>query len=190
MLLELSAFTTMKADMHEMLQEIAENLYFVKGENRGRFPFSHSILIRGECNVLFDTGSGVRVLERLKAEIPVDLVVNSHTHPDHFSGNHCFGGLELVVPELFADILGDLERMSVRLAEGGEPAAQWLFMVTEILQHEPTEPTGAYAEGWVVEAGGYAFEAIHTPGHTADTLSVEVVDSITEDDQTPPVLVA
>jgi len=155
--------------MADLLEEVAPGLYLVKAENRGRFPFSHSVLVTGEQNVLFDTGSGVRVMERLRDTLRVDLVVNSHTHPDHFSGNHCFGGRELMVPEMFADILDDLDKMSVRLAGGGEPSAQWLFFVTEILQHRPTPPTATYAEGHVVEAGDYVFEAIHTPGHTADT---------------------
>ncbi len=151
------------------LEEVAGGLYLVKGENGGRFPFPHSVLVTGDRNVLFDTGCGIRTLQRLKERVSIDLVVNSHTHPDHFSGNHLFRGLELVVPEMFAGMLTDLEAMSVRLAGGGEPSRQWLFMVREILQHEPAAPTGTFTAGHVIEAGGYSFEAIHTPGHTADT---------------------
>lgn len=159
----------MNVDMVDLLEEVAPNLYLVKAENRGRFPFSYSVFVTGEQNVLFDTGSGVRVMERLRDLRPVDLVVNSHTHPDHFSGNHCFRGCELMVPKMFAHILDDLEKISVRLAGGGEPSAQWLFLVTEILQHQATPPTSTYSEGHAVEAGDYTFEAIHAPGHTADT---------------------
>jgi len=150
------------------VEEVAENLYLVPGANKGRFPFSHSILATGERNVLFDTGSGGRELEELKAEFPVDLVVNSHTHPDHFSGNGHFKGFELIVPEMFAGILADLDSMSVRLAGGGEAAEQWLFMVTRFLDHEPTVPTGTFRDGDVIDTGAQRFEALHTPGHTAD----------------------
>lgn len=135
------------------VEEVAENLYLVPGANKGRFPFSHSILATGERNVLFDTGSGGRELEELKAEFPVDLVVNSHTHPDHFSGNGHFKGFELIVPEMFAGILADLDSMSVRLAGGGEAAEQWLFMVTRFLDHEPTVPTGTFRDGDVIDTG-------------------------------------
>ncbi|MBU1671339.1 MAG: MBL fold metallo-hydrolase [Actinobacteria bacterium] len=152
-----------------LLHEVTENIYLLRGENGGRFPFPYSVVVTGGPNVLFDTGCGLRTLERLRERVNIDLVVNSHTHPDHFSGNHLFGGVELLVPEAFAGILADLEAMSVRLAGGGEPAEQWLFMVREILGHRPTEPTGTFVEGRVIEAGGYAFEAVHTPGHTADT---------------------
>jgi len=159
----------MRSDTDGLLEEVAPHLYLVRAENAGRFPFSYPVLATGETNVLFDTGGGVRVMERLRDELPVDLVVNSHTHPDHFSGNHCFRGRELLVPEMFAGILDDLDRMSVRLAGGGEPSAQWLFFVKEILQHQATPPTSTYVEGHVVQAGDYSFEAIHAPGHTADS---------------------
>ncbi len=41
-----------------MLEEIRKGVYLVHGFNKGRFPFSHSILVAGERNVLFDTGCG------------------------------------------------------------------------------------------------------------------------------------
>ena len=154
--------------VHLAVEKVADNLYLVQGYNEGRFPFSHSILATGERNVLFDTGSGARALEQLKADFHVEVVVNSHTHPDHFSGNAHFEGIELVVPELFAGILADLDAMSLRLAGGGEAAEQWIFLVTRILEHAPVEPTGTYGDGDVIDTGAHRFEAVHTPGHTAD----------------------
>ncbi|MDD3717266.1 MAG: hypothetical protein PHP28_01220 [Actinomycetota bacterium] len=41
-----------------MIEQIAEGLYLVHGANRGRFPWSHSILAAGDRTVLFDTGCG------------------------------------------------------------------------------------------------------------------------------------
>jgi glyoxylase-like metal-dependent hydrolase (beta-lactamase superfamily II) len=58
--------------------------------------------------------------------------------------------------------------MSLRLAGGGEAAEEWLFLVTRFLEHVPTAPTGTYREGDVIDTGAHRFEAIHTPGHTAD----------------------
>jgi glyoxylase-like metal-dependent hydrolase (beta-lactamase superfamily II) len=150
------------------IDEVTENLFLVTGANRGRFPFSLSILATGDRNVLFDTWCGSAALEELKDLFDIDLVVNSHTHPDHFSGNGHFAGVELRVPEMFAGMLPDLEKMSVRLAGGGEASEQWLFFVRHILEHTPVEPTGGYVDGDMIETGELSFEAIHTPGHTAD----------------------
>lgn len=151
-----------------MIEEITEGIYLVPGKNKGRFPWSHSILATGEVNVLFDTGCGAEAVEEVRRGFSVDLVINSHTHPDHFSGNHLFEGSELWVPERFADILGDLHKLSLRFAGGGEPARNWLYLVREVLGHRPTPPTGSYWEGDVIDLGRLRFRALYTPGHTAD----------------------
>jgi len=151
-----------------MIEEITDGIYLVLGANKGHFPWSHSILATGDINVLFDTGCGAEAIQEVKDNFPIDLVINSHTHPDHFSGNHHFVEHELWVPERFADILDDLDRMSVRFAGGGEPAWNWLHLVKVVLGHQSTPPTGSYWEGDVIDLGSLRFKAMHTPGHTAD----------------------
>lgn len=151
-----------------MLEEICDGIYLVHGFNKGRFPFSHSILVTGERNVLFDTGCGPEACREVAERFPLDLVVNSHTHPDHFSGNGEFAGYELRVPEMFGGMLSDLTRMSVRLAGGGEASEQWLFMVKEILGHRPVEPSSFFRDGDPIDCGGLRLTAVHTPGHLAD----------------------
>ncbi len=151
-----------------MIEEIAEGLYLVHGANRGRFPWSHSVLAVGDSTVLFDTGCGAAAIGEVKERFPPDLVINSHTHPDHFSGNHHFRGYELWAPDMFASILPDLENMSLRLAGGGEPAREWLHLVRDVLGHVPTTPTGTFWDGDVVDLGSMRFRAVYTPGHTLD----------------------
>jgi glyoxylase-like metal-dependent hydrolase (beta-lactamase superfamily II) len=151
-----------------MIEEIAGGLYLVHGANKGRFPWSHSILAVGDRVVLFDTGCGPEAIDEVKRRFRIDLVVNSHTHPDHFSCNHLLRGHEIWAPEMFAPILADLDRMSIRLAGGGEPAREWLHLVREVLGHVPTAPTGTFQEGDVIDLGRMRFRAVHTPGHTAD----------------------
>ncbi|MDY6796566.1 MAG: MBL fold metallo-hydrolase [Actinomycetota bacterium] len=151
-----------------MIEEVSEGLYLVMGANRGRFPYSHSILAVGDAIALFDTGCGAEAIREVTGRFPVDLVINSHTHPDHFSGNHHFREHELWVPEMFADILPDLEAMSLRLAGEGDAARDWLHLVREILGHRPTPCTDRFREGDVIDLGRLRLTALHTPGHTAD----------------------
>ncbi len=151
-----------------MIREIRGNIHLVAGANAGQFPFSHSVLVTGRRNVLFDTGCGRDACHAVLRRYELSMVVNSHTHPDHFSGNHRFPGTPLVVPEQFAAMLPDLPRMSRRLAGGGEAAEQWMFMVRELLEHQPREPGHVYGEGEVIDTGALQFEAIHTPGHLED----------------------
>jgi len=150
------------------IEPIAKDLYLIIGANGGRFPWSHSILAVGDRVVLFDTGCGSEAIEEVKKSFSIDLIVNSHTHPDHFSGNHLFSGCELSVPSLFAGVLCDLEKMSMRLAGGGDAAREWMLLVRETLGHEPVAPTATYDDGDLIDVGRAKFRAIHTPGHLAD----------------------
>jgi glyoxylase-like metal-dependent hydrolase (beta-lactamase superfamily II) len=151
-----------------MIEPLTEGLYLVIGANNGRFPWSHSVLAAGDSVVLFDTGCGADAIAEADKEFRIDLVVNSHTHPDHFSGNHLLRGRDLLVPEMFAGILADLDQMSVRLAGGGPAAAEWKRLVRETLGHEPVPPTATYTDGDLIDVGRMRFRAIHTPGHLAD----------------------
>lgn len=151
-----------------IIEEVDRGIYLVHGHNRGRFPFSHSVLVDDERRVLFDTGCGEGAIEELKRLFDIDLVVNSHTHADHFSGNGSFSGVELLAPEPFWGMLADLESLSLRLAGGGEASRQWLFLVRDILGHRPVVPTCSYRDGDVIDCGRHEFRAVHTPGHTAD----------------------
>jgi glyoxylase-like metal-dependent hydrolase (beta-lactamase superfamily II) len=151
-----------------MIEEIGKGLYLVHGANQGRFPWSHSIVAAGDSAVLFDTGCGADAVMEAEEYFSIDLVVNSHTHPDHFAGNHLLPGRDLLVPSMFAGIIADMDEMSMRLAGGGAAAEEWKALVRETLGHEPTEPTRAYDEGYLIEVGRMKFRAIHTPGHLAD----------------------
>ncbi len=43
-----------------LLSDICDNVYLVCGDGDGRFPYSFSVLIVGEKNVLIDTGCGIK----------------------------------------------------------------------------------------------------------------------------------
>ena len=54
-------------------QEITEYMTLIKGRNKGRFPFSHSILLEDEVTALIDTGCGIETLKKLKSITLVTL---------------------------------------------------------------------------------------------------------------------
>ena len=65
-----------------MIEEVTDGIYLVLGANKGRFPWSHSILAAGDINVLFDTGTKPDVfwanLKKLHLRLDeVDIVVLS-----------------------------------------------------------------------------------------------------------------
>ena len=81
---------------------------FLAGENRGRYPFCHSLYIEG-AGILIDPASSRERLLRLRAEEEVKMVWLSHWHEDHFMHLDLFDDLPLWVSLLDAPPLADLE---------------------------------------------------------------------------------
>jgi glyoxylase-like metal-dependent hydrolase (beta-lactamase superfamily II) len=56
---------------------------------------SHSFLVRDEITALIDTGCGLDLLAEIKETFQIDMIINSHGHPDHSAGNWVFPDLNL-----------------------------------------------------------------------------------------------
>lgn len=147
---------------------ISDRLYRIDGENQGRFPKAHAFYVQDEVCALIDSGCGIAVLEAFKKEHPVDLVINSHCHPDHGAGNWVFDSQPLWVPDDGTDSHGQIIPLSRRLVEPGELAEKWKVFVREVMGFQERIPTNHYAEGHLFDFGRLQLTALHTPGHTSD----------------------
>ena len=160
--------------MRNSLIKIIPGLYLVPGEGEGRFPFAHSLLVEGETRALLDTGAGIERLRRLRDDpaLPLDMVISSHSHPDHSAGNWLFSGLPLYAPMQAADSFGRLEPLSERLAKPGPLAAAWIQYISQHLGFRDAPPTHTFDDGHSFDfggpQGGIELLAVHTPGHTVD----------------------
>jgi glyoxylase-like metal-dependent hydrolase (beta-lactamase superfamily II) len=152
----------------EPLVQIAPRIFLVEGEKNGHYPFAHSILIRDEITALIDTGCGVRRLEQIKERYAPDLVINSHTHPDHSAGNWVFQGIPLMVPKEGFETSGQFLKLSYRFTEPGKLARTWRAYVQEAMDFREALPTSQFQDGQILHFGKVELEAIHTPGHSID----------------------
>ncbi len=103
------------------LIHLTETLSLVVGQNRGRFPSAHAILVQDKVCALIDSGCGFDILRRIKECFSIDLVINSHGHPDHSCGNWLFPDVPLYVPQEGADTHGRIVSLSHRFLE----TARW-----------------------------------------------------------------
>lgn len=149
------------------LIHVAGPVYLLIAQNKGYFPFSHSIVIksRGETAII-DTGAGIDVLQPWADK--VDLVLNSHTHPDHVPCNWLFEGKEIMVPRQSWESSGLKDKLAPRLVEGPEVVQAWKDMVTNHINFRDRRPDTWFEPGQIIEVGAARLEAVHTPGHTAD----------------------
>ncbi len=153
-----------------MFEKIADSITLVHGKLKGRFPYSHSVVIEGpEGAALLDTGCGAENIEEVKRAFPIRTVINSHGHPDHSAGNGRFDGSVVVhMPEEGIDTGGNVRALADRLAEPGDLAAYWREWVITTMGFIDRRPDRAYREGSEFVFGDVRLVALATPGHTAD----------------------
>ncbi|HEY8836619.1 MAG TPA: MBL fold metallo-hydrolase [Dehalococcoidia bacterium] len=98
--------------------------------------------------------------------VSIKLIVNSHAHIDHILGVR---GVKNSTNAQFLLHPSDL----TLAAEGWKMAGRMLGYTPEA----PPPPDAALAEGDVVEAGGVRLRVIHSPGHTAGSVSFYCEDA-------------
>ncbi|MFX1512769.1 MAG: MBL fold metallo-hydrolase [Promethearchaeota archaeon] len=155
-----------------MLEAISKDIFLVKGMNRGRFPYSHSILIlsHNKKYVLIDTGCGIETLKKINEKFNIEYILNSHGHPDHCAGNWVFNNQAppIYVPKEGFKTAGNLLELSNRFTEPGYLAEYWRGNIAKLLKFNEFKPTHTYEEKSQFEIGNITLQPIHTPGHTTD----------------------
>ena len=150
------------------LIEIIPGLFLVPGENKARFPYSHSFLVEGDTCALLDTGCGEQTLDALRRERRIDMVISSHSHPDHVALNWKFDGTPVYAPHYAANTFGNVTLLSERFTEPGELATEWRHFATTEMKIKTALPTHTFADEHVFDFGKIKLNAVYTPGHTID----------------------
>jgi len=151
----------------EYLEAVTDQIFLVHGENEGRFPRSHSLLIVAEDTVLIDTGCGISQLRELRRAFEIDYIINSHTHPDHSAGNWLFPDCRIFVPQETFSTSGNLVGLSKRFV-GDVLAPIWRQFAQTEMGFQNCRPTHSFNEKSVFQFGEIVLTPLFTPGHTID----------------------
>ena len=153
----------------DYIHELAENFYFVQGDSRGLFPHCNGYLLTGEETVLIDTGIGKGKIREIDEKSRIDVVIITHSHPDHILNWDLLEDRHLLLPQQTPDAVYDLELLGQRFAGTLEGGARWVKVFGRGLGLVPLrEPDGRFADGDLLKIGGAELEAIHAPGHLDD----------------------
>ncbi len=135
------------------------------GTDQGAYPSGNSLLVRGDSETLIIDPS-VTVVDRGGAGLPVDAVVNSHSHEDHMPGNGLFSTSRVHIHE--ADLPGarSIEGLMDVYGLTGQPRADFTAQILEEFHYTPRPDAKGFVDGHRFELGGVAVEAVHLPGHT------------------------
>jgi glyoxylase-like metal-dependent hydrolase (beta-lactamase superfamily II) len=138
-----------------------------------RFDLARTLAGRGRYwttaylvdSMLIDTGCAYSAPELLQAlrDVPLQRIVNTHTHEDHIGANGLVqrqrGGLEILAHPLALPVLAD--------PRGEQP----LHPYRRIMWGWPLASSGLpLADGALIETPQHRFQVIYTPGHSRDHL--------------------
>ncbi len=151
------------------LLRVTDHLYLVPGQNGGRFPFAQSVYVDAERRILFDAGMGPKLLPQFIKEHEVDIVIVSHTHPDHIAGCGLLATMApIFVPTEGAESFGNLEAMASRFVEGEVVTELCKKLVTCVMGFQPAADSRTYDGRSAFDLGSVKLLAMHTPGHVVD----------------------
>jgi hydroxyacylglutathione hydrolase len=143
---------------------------FLPGENRGRYPFCHSLYIEG-AGILIDPASDRERLIRLRAEEGVRMVWLSHWHEDHFMHLDLFDDLPLWISSRDAPPLADLEILMKWYGLNEEEKRFWEPLLREQFHFRPRRPARYLRGGETLRLDNLTVDVIATPGHTPGHLA-------------------
>jgi len=141
-------------------------VWFIPGENSGRYPFCHSVYVEG-AGLLIDPASHRERLMQLRADPGVKSVWLSHWHEDHLMHLDLFEDVPLWISAADAPPISDLDIfMDAYGMDQADEREYWREILTTSFHFRPRRPTGFLAEGTERSEGGLTIEVLSTPGHT------------------------
>lgn len=138
------------------------------GAERGKYPDANALLVQGpEETLLVDPTLGVMHRQQSGGLPPVDRILLSHCHEDHFPGLFLYPDVEVGLHE--ADRPG-MESLDALMAIYGLPEpheSRFRHTVVERFHFRPRPDAVPFHGGSEWSLGGNVkVRALHTPGHT------------------------
>ncbi len=149
--------------------EIADRIFYVEAENRGRYPFCHSLYVKDNVSVIIDPASGEDAMRRIASAEGADIVLNTHYHEDHRVFNYCFSGATLAVHELDAHGYGPIDDFMSGFSVVSSSALMeyWRKFLLDVCRYRPYTVDRTFTDGFEIDLGHTVLQVMHTPGHSA-----------------------
>ena len=149
--------------------EIADRIFYIEAENRGRYPLCHSLFVKDNTSLVIDPACREETMRELTAGPGVDIVLNTHYHEDHRTFNYHFDGASLHVHELDAHGYGSIEDFMSGFSVVNSPALMglWREFLVDNCRYRPYSVDSTFTDGFGINLGHTSLQAVHTPGNSA-----------------------
>jgi glyoxylase-like metal-dependent hydrolase (beta-lactamase superfamily II) len=145
-------------------------IWFIPGENKGKYPYCHSVYIEG-AGILIDPASDRKRLAELKEGPGVKAVWLSHYHEDHFLHLDLFEDLPFYISQADAKNLLDLENFMDAYGIDLESRSYWRPFFIDQFHFRSRRAAGFLRGGTRLSLGPVTVDLIATPGHTPGHLA-------------------
>lgn len=151
-----------------MIKKINEQISFVVTEEG--FATGNALLVDDEIRLLLDTGAGTAINDTVPENI--DMVINSHHHMDHISGNKKCIRSEFFIHELELDAINSVAKMTATdgwdelMGNENVGKGDHLDEKSPKVDYRNLRFDGTVEDGEKISCGRTGLEVIHVPGHT------------------------
>jgi glyoxylase-like metal-dependent hydrolase (beta-lactamase superfamily II) len=131
------------------------------------YPYCNTLLVKDRRTMLVDPACEEKALRRLASEEKIDLLFNTHYHPDHIRYNAFFGGVELLVHRADSPCFRSLDAMAEWVGVKGTIYEEaWKSSLTETFGYRERETVREVEDGTLLSLGEVSLRFVHLPGHT------------------------
>ncbi len=152
-------------DFVRPVHEQYKDIFFIDGQNKGRYPYSHALVIK---DWIIDTGISSGFMRKILRDIQINNVLLSHWHEDHINGNRFLSNAKFFCHRGDQPVIEDIKKMYEYYSITEIPEQIELFdTILEGLRLVNVKIEKNINDNDIIRIGdSYKLKVIHTPGHT------------------------
>jgi len=145
---------------------ITDHIIFIEGTDKGRYPYSNSLLVKDETTALIDAGAGEEMMHKLVTSEKIDLLINSHCHEDHIAYDNLFRS-KVCIHKLEAPVLRSVKKLiELYCEEGSLIEEEMTIFIQNFINFDGIDVDLEFEDGYIFDLGDTQLKVIHTPGHS------------------------
>ncbi|WP_053957191.1 MBL fold metallo-hydrolase [Inediibacterium massiliense] len=159
------------------IKKVMDGIYHINDPINDSATVYSTLIVGNEKALLLDTGYGIGNLKQLVNSItnlPI-LVVNSHGHIDHVSGNYQFNEVYIHKEDIQVKkkyLIADVKNYIIEYFKQQNLIFPEFFLKEEYVNRNDNAVLIPVEEGYVFDLGGRELEVIHLPGHTNGSIAL------------------
>ena len=151
-------------DFIQPLSEEFSDIFFIRGKNNARYPYSNSLLIGDH---LIDTGISPAHLRKLKRTFPINHVLFTHWHEDHISGNFLLNNVKFYCHSKDVLPIENVEKMIPLYNVRNTPVEDELISLIKLLRMQNVKIDALIGDNDIFDIDEQLkLKVLFTPGHT------------------------